>query len=120
MRKYQFKDRAEAEAEYRRVDRERLRAEWVFTGLLNKTLRQTGRIGTRRIGYLLLPHSTLIYSYHVRESIHCGIDTWDVDSEQLQNVITGLFRTVDNESYGLGRQLEIARQTALRELSVSA
>lgn len=109
-RKYQFADRAEAEAEYRKADRRRLMAEWLLTAKLNGTAVDIGQAGGYVIGYVLLPHSAIVYSLKPGESVHCVSGVWDLDSQDLRDYIASLVRYSDTYEHGI--LLEKARTAA--------
>ncbi len=118
MRKYQFKDRADAEEAYREADRARLRAEWLLTAWIQGKCKAIASVEDKAIGYVTLNHSALVYVLRTHDSIHCVTGLWDCDSEQIGNVIAGLLRYED--SHELGLAIDRARAAAWHSLLATA
>jgi hypothetical protein len=90
-RKYQFRDRAEAEERYRETDRRRLAAEWFASGILLGRLTHTGRDETptrhTQVGYFTTRCSAFVFAYYDdlgrdSGSPHCILGIWELDDLQ--------------------------------------
>ena len=88
MRRYRFRDRAEAEAAYQEADGKRMRAEWFATAILQGRTVDVGEVmdGYRpvKVGYFVTKHWAFVYALaDDLECIHTIRGIWNEDDMGL-------------------------------------
>lgn len=113
-RKYQFKDRAQAEENYRKQEQRALRAEWLLTAMMEKRHVKVGRTKCITVGYVVLQHNILVYCLSNEKGIHrvCGI--WNSGDQELSSLIVHLqhFGAFGDELYAHDRKMAELLTTA--------
>ena len=117
-RKYQFKDRAEAEEQYRKADRRRLLAEGLLSATLDNRNVEVGDTGYYTIGYVVLRSTSFVYALHDNSTrpLHHVAGIWESDDPALVDLIASLLRWNDNMDYKYGTLLLRAQEASHKAL----